>query len=158
MCAVLEQGLNIARACQAANLRFSDRTGPQLRHVLEHVEQFLSGIDAGQIDYDGRVRDKVLESDPTVAQQRFLQAMLALRNRCSQPWPSSVTVLADGGLDGSTRFQTQSTPLRELLFLASHAIHHYAIVRVVLLQQGLTLPDLIGVAPATVRYRREGTA
>ena len=42
--------------------------------------------------------------------------------------------------------------------MAGHAIHHYALLRLVLKQRGLTLPENIGKAAATIRYEREHSA
>jgi len=42
---------------------------------------------------------------------------------------------------------------RELAFLLSHTIHHYAIVAIICRLQGLSVEDDFGIAPSTLRHR-----
>lgn len=49
----------------------------------------------------------------------------------------------------------ESTWGRELWFVSFHAVHHYALVRVLLDEQGLTVSDDFGVAPSTLVHRHE---
>jgi uncharacterized damage-inducible protein DinB len=46
-----------------------------------------------------------------------------------------------------------STPDRELQFLASHTVHHFALVALLLRLAGVSVPDGFGVATATARHR-----
>jgi hypothetical protein len=44
---------------------------------------------------------------------------------------------------------------RELEFLLSHTVHHYAIVAILCRLQGIAVDDGFGVAPSTLRHRTE---
>jgi hypothetical protein len=50
----------------------------------------------------------------------------------------------------------RSTLARELRALASHTIHHYALVAVVLRLRGVAVPAHFGVAPSTWADARSG--
>jgi hypothetical protein len=55
----------------------------------------------------------------------------------------------------------RSTVARELQFLLSHTIHHYALIALVLRLQGFTTGEEFGVNPSTLRHwrgRREEAA
>jgi hypothetical protein len=41
---------------------------------------------------------------------------------------------------------------RELQFLQSHTVHHYAVIHLMLLQQGIRPDPEFGVAPSTLRH------
>jgi hypothetical protein len=152
---LLNQGAGIAEATERAGLPFDEQIGPHLRHIIEHYEALLAGIDHGVIDYDNRSRDRLLECDPALARARCAALAEGYGRRLEQPWPETLAVAFDGGVDGEQRFVSGSTPLRELLFIAGHAVHHYALLRLVLKPRGLSLPDSIGKAAATLRYERE---
>ena len=50
-----------------------------------------------------------------------------------------------------------STGRRELQFLLSHSVHHYAIIAMICGQHEIEVPEGFGVAPSTLKYR-ESTA
>jgi hypothetical protein len=154
----LRQGAGIAEVAERAGLAFAEQIGPHLRHVIEHYEALLAGLDQGVIDYDNRCRDRSLERDPALARQRCDTLADGFQRRLERPWPDTIAVAFDGGIAGDDRFVSGSTPLRELLFVAAHAVHHYALLRLTLQQCGLNLPESIGKAAATLRYERERQA
>ncbi len=121
--------------------------GEQVRHVAEFFAAFLAGIDRGEVDYDARARDPRIEADPTFAGERLAE----IGSRLSETvWnDKTLRVRMD---DGSTCFTTSSVA-RELRILASHTVHHFAIIRMLLDGNENRLPAGFGVAPATQRYR-----
>jgi hypothetical protein len=154
---MLEQALAVLDWFGAARRAddYGDGIGPHLRHVLEHYEQFFEGLKGRVIDYDARRRDAVVESDAAVARVR-VAAMIERLSQfvLSETVPDTIAVMLCGGLDGADRFVTTSTPARELLFLASHAVHHYAIIKPLLTKGGYPLSRDFGKAPATIRHER----
>jgi hypothetical protein len=155
---MLRQGAGIAEVAARAGLAFDEQIGPHLRHVIEHYEALLLGLDRGVVDYDNRPRDRTLESDAGVVQMRCAALVEALEGRLARPWPETIAVACDGGAQGDDRYVCGSTPLRELIFVAGHAVHHHALLRLALKGRGLNLPEHIGKAAATLRYERERRA
>jgi uncharacterized damage-inducible protein DinB len=49
-----------------------------------------------------------------------------------------------------------SSAFRELQFLASHTIHHHAMVALLCRVAGQPVPEHLGLAPSTLRQRRAG--
>lgn len=129
---------------------FAGPAGAHLRHVIEHYEALVHGLHIGVVDYDGRPRDRELEANPAVARDRLLR----LRQRLGEWTPDMLDrplkVLGQGGSAGEFDFKVASSLGRELAFLASHAVHHFALMTTHLLRHGLPLPVHFGKAPGTV--------
>jgi len=47
---------------------------------------------------------------------------------------------------------------RELAYCAGHAIHHYAIIRLICSHLGIEVPKEFGIAPSTLQFRASVTA
>lgn len=160
--AVLSQGAGLLQRCLHDGVDVAPLVGPHLRHIVEHYEAFVlalavpHGGDApgigSAVHYDARARDRRLERDAAYALQRIasLQATLAALER--DALPGAIDIHLFGGLAGEHAFVCASSPERELMFLASHATHHFALVKARLEQHGLMLPERFGQAPATVRH------
>jgi len=91
------------------------------------------------VDYDARQRDQRLETDPEVALKRIGLLQHALGGIPDPLLERSVDVHTRGGLSGEHNFSTRSSVARELMFLNSHATHHFAILQGYARQRGETL-------------------
>ncbi len=151
--ATLHQAETVLSAVSRVGLDFGAQIGPHLRHVLDHYDCFLSGLDAGCIDYDRRQRDLETETDPAAARQRITSIAAQLRQLEQRSWAPRLQVRLATDADSATQ-ETCSSPARELQFLQSHAVHHYALIRLILQSQGLTLGEEFGKAPSTLRFER----
>lgn len=127
--------------------------GGHMRHVLDHYACFLTGLTSGTVDYDARTRAADVERHPVraievandiVAQMKEVRAIdadhiLRVRMNC-----------------GTANIEPRgSTVGRELQFLVSHTVHHYALVRAVLAEAGLTIDATFGVAPSTLKQQSD---
>lgn len=153
--AVLDQALAVLDAHSAATgSDYSSHSGPHLRHVIEHYEAFTQHVASYSVDYDTRARDPAPERDPAVARvhiHNIQQQLAALdTSRITEP----IAVHLRGGLSGEENFVSFSSLARELLFLSSHAVHHYALIQLHCKAQGICLGADFGKAPATVRHDR----
>jgi len=135
----------------ASSRCFNSTIGGHIRHNLDHYEQFCTGLASGHIDYDGRERDRMVETDPAVARQVSLQLIKALSSIMETSAGQDLTVKMD---DGKGAEWSRSSPRRELQFLLSHSIHHYALIVAIGAECGLSdFPHGFGVAPSTRRHR-----
>ena len=129
--------------------------GGHFRHVFDHYRAFLEGLPIGRIDYDARQRDPRIEHDIDLAIETantLAESIEQIPNdRLIQNVEVSANVIVDGrsGVDW-----TSTTVQRELMYLLSHTVHHYAIIRLVAAQTGLELDPDFGVAPSTLAHRR----
>jgi hypothetical protein len=153
---ILQQAEQIAAVANASpHVNYGDEVGPHLRHVIEHVQQLVNGLHLGAVNYDSRERDISLEQDITVLEARITSLIQSLRALTFADMQATVEVLLMGRLDGSVQFSATSTVLRELLFVTSHAIHHYALLANLLQARGVALPASFGKAPATAQHEAE---
>ncbi|MES2681931.1 MAG: hypothetical protein V4650_00285 [Pseudomonadota bacterium] len=154
--AVLDQALRVIDTHAAApDSDYSRHSGPHLRHVIEHYEAFTLHVASHSVDYDSRARDRAPERDGEVARARIeaIQQQLAVLDASAST--EAIAVHQRGGLGGEENFVSFSTVARELLFLASHAVHHYAVIQMHCKAEGLCLGDDFGKAPSTLRHARE---
>src|SRR5688500_7088907 len=98
--------------------------GAHIRHNLDFVNALLRGVDRRRIDYNARTRDRRLETDREYAIKQLQIACLRLRNITTGIRAHLVMVRSEIDLD----VWHASSVSRELEFLHSHSIHHYALV------------------------------
>lgn len=128
--------------------------GRQVRHVLDHVQALLAAA-SGEVDYERRERDTRVETCPGVA----LETLATLRRRLAgegltRRGDTPVWVACrEGGLGGA-----RSSWQRELMFLASHTVHHMALIALLAQRDGLPTDPRFGVAPSTLRHWRQQAA
>ena len=131
--------------------------GPHLRHCLDFYVCFLDGLELRVVDYGSRSRNVELERDRQVA----IEALEVVTERLAEVEPSifgePLQLRREPAEDGDDQQWLGSTVGRELQFLASHTIHHYALIALSLRLAGHAVPDDFGVAPSTLEHwRREG--
>lgn len=154
-CQVLDQALQVIAAHEAApDTIFADSSGPHLRHIIEHYQAFTLGVSARSVDYDSRARERSLEQDSALARTRIIALQAELQALDTKTLQDPIAVHLRGGLDGQENFVSFSTIARELLFLSSHAVHHYALIQLHCREQGIDLGPHFGKAPATVQYEQ----
>jgi hypothetical protein len=132
--------------------------GPHLRHVIEHCEALLSPAEPGSVDYDRRPRDRELECRPAVARARLEALQARLLQWTDAQLAAPLHVRGQGGLAGDFDFAVESSAGRELVFVTSHAIHHYALLQAHCKQHGIPVNAEFGRAPATLAHERAALA
>jgi hypothetical protein len=129
--------------------------GVHFRHVFDHYRTFLDGLSAGMLNYDIRERDPIVERDRAAASHTAEDIVGRMEeipdSQLSQSIQVSANIIED---DKSVVDWSDSTVQRELLYLLSHTVHHYAIIRLLATQAGVELEADFGVAPSTIAHRR----
>lgn len=128
--------------------------GAHLRHIVEHYQAFLAGLDADVIDYEHRPRNRSIEENPAEASAALANVERALAG-FETAFPNRAVAVVAETVPGHP---TASTVLRELEFLLSHTIHHYALIATLARLQGLEPDPTFGVAPSTLKFQQEQTA
>jgi len=127
---------------------FNSTVGSHIRHNLDHYACFLAGLDSGIIDYTARKRNSRVENDREIALAEFSRICRGLEAVTTDKTDLCLLVERDTGPS-----QTSTSLVRELEFLLSHTIHHYAIVAIICRLQGIFVDDDFGIAPSTLHYR-----
>jgi uncharacterized damage-inducible protein DinB len=128
--------------------------GGHLRHCLEFYRCFLDGLPQGRVDYDGRRRDRSLETDRRRALETLRVLMEQLAELPVEAGERPLLVSSDRTYDPEGAGWTRSTVQREIQFLRSHTIHHFALIAAQLRLLAIDPGDELGVAPSTLEYRR----
>ena len=157
--ALLKQGVDALGQMERDQFSTSAREdaspiGAHFRHVLEHYHAFLDGLEEGRVDYDARPRDRRLEEDPDLAIASAERIVVRLEELRGRPrWRQLFINSASEAGSADAHDWTASTVGRELAFLLSHTIHHYALIRLLAFDQGVRLDTEFGVAPSTLNHR-----
>jgi uncharacterized damage-inducible protein DinB len=142
--------LGAQRYARRIPLCYNASIGGHIRHIIEHYRAFIRGLNDGEIDYEKRARDPLVENDPTYA-GGLLEAI-------AQQLEELADTLTNGTIhycvETTEGIATATSVLRELEFLLSHTVHHYALVAVMARVQGYEPEATFGVAPSTLKYQR----
>ncbi len=155
---VLEQGCTfLDRASDEVYSRrlkgtFASSLGAHYRHVLDHFLCLTEGIRTGRVNYDQRGRDPQLES--SVAYARFVTEKLIeeFRGLSEDVLRQECTVSYSVGYGEGEAEPVRSNLAREVMFCVGHAIHHYALLKLLCAGEGVNLPYEFGVAPSTLKH------
>lgn len=128
--------------------------GAQYRHVVEHYLCFLDGIVAGRIDYDARRRDPTIEHSRSRADELTREIVDRLAGLAHWPADHPVSVQMQCHADATEPCWAGSTVGRELQFLVSHSVHHFALIKLLVASDGVPLDSDFGTAPSTVSHSR----
>lgn len=157
--ACLQQGIELLEAIQLADYTrpcedvFGSTIGGHIRHNLDHYAAFLAGYAAGAVDYDARERDMMIERDPDTAKRLIGDLVGQLRALEGEELDRPMDVRMDDGDDSSW---SRTSLRRELQFLLSHSIHHYALIVAIAARYGFKdFPEGFGVAPSTLHYQAQ---
>ena len=132
---------------------FSSSIGGHIRHIVDHFLALKQASTSGEINYNKRNRHADLEQFPqsAIATCESITAWLE-ETRSTQLLNQRVLVTRDIDISHTKGTTCESTLERELVFVASHAIHHYALIRIIRNMQGKALPEFFGYASSTISY------
>jgi uncharacterized damage-inducible protein DinB len=155
---VLMQGLgllfelNDRTYSHAVTAPFDASIGQHYRHILEHFHSLIKGLRAGEINYDARERNPRLQGEVTYASIATCDVLRALKRYSEETLARRCKVINSVGYGTSNPSTFESNISRELAYCVGHAIHHYAIVRLICHEIGMTVPVEFGVAPSTLKH------
>jgi len=155
--ALLEDGLDLIEALSDEDYGFLadegiwSSPGAHTRHLLDYVDCLVVGLDARRVDYVARKRRLDVERSREAGLAALRDAIETLRRLVAFDERLVLEVRADAGEDWCG-----STLARELRFVASHAIHHHALIRLTLSRRGVEAPPEYGVSASTLAHRARG--
>jgi hypothetical protein len=157
--AVLRQGIDlIENLDDALFTRFETSekasVGLHFRHNLDFVTNVLRGLETGRLDYNRRERNPEVETNRRYAISRFRNAVSELEKLTPEILGKKILVRSET----IESLWCESSALRELEFLQSHTIHHYALIEAKLRSFGFKVPKEFGVAPSTLEFWKSQTA
>ncbi len=132
---------------------YGSSVGGHLRHCIEHFLSFLSGMESGKVDYDDRKREERLEILTAEASGVLAEITSAFNSLLEGEPPVGLLVKMDCGGD-EIEWQPSTTG-RELQFLVSHTVHHFAMIGGICRALEVEMEENFGVAPSTLRHRAQ---
>ncbi|KAF9566203.1 hypothetical protein EC968_003819 [Mortierella alpina] len=153
--------------------------GKHVRHLHDHYRLLLSTYppnknssvnDEWILDYDRRSREVPMETDIDYAIQEverlqfILERYQAHNDSSSAPSKEASELIVPSNLLQPVTLQAtidpthppvsfQTTFGRELWFCSLHAVHHFAMIKVICGEFGMALTEGFGLAPSTVKSR-----
>jgi hypothetical protein len=161
---VLRQGLSLLGELDNKSLAavaptpYNASIGQHYRHVLDHFLCLEAGIGASEIEYDNRDRNPRLETDIEYARATTERLIRVFHGYDYDRLTQSCVVRYSVGYGEAGPVRLLSTVVRELAFCVGHAVHHYAIVRLLCDSAGVGVLPEFGVAPSTLKYRAQQMA
>lgn len=128
--------------------------GKHIRHIIEFYDIMIIGNQTGEINYDQRSHDKVIEENRLLAVEKMNSLKIELE---AIKEDRLLTLSANYDLRKDKSEEMRTSFFRELQYNIEHAIHHMAIIKIACLQAHpqLNLPENFGVAYSTIRYQSE---
>ena len=159
----LEQGLALLERLddrlynETGGLPVRSGVGSHFRHCLDFYQAFLKGVEQGRVNYHRRERDTFVERDRACAAAKIELTIERLWALAVLPGDTPLEVGPEDSDPDLTDGWCASTLARELQFLFSHTVHHFALVALLLRLRGFEPGAELGVAPSTLAYwGREG--
>lgn len=155
---VLLQGLGLLfelgdkTYARTARAPFNASIGQHYRHVLEHFQCLIRGARAGEVNYDARERNPRIEGEVTYASIATCDVLRAVKRWNDAGLQSPCKVVSSVSYEQAAPGIVDSNVGRELSYCIAHAIHHYAIIRLICAEIGISVPAEFGYAPSTVKH------
>lgn len=125
--------------------------GQHVRHIIEMFQCLESGYQSGEVDYEMRKRDRQIETDKNFA-SRLLQEIIRQISKDNK----TLSLLAYYGDPSDRPEKIVTNYYREIAYNLEHTIHHMALIRIGMRELGdISLDDSYGVAPSTIKYRKQ---
>jgi hypothetical protein len=137
---------------RVAGAPFNASIGQHYRHIIEHFQSLIKGQHPGEINYDERERNVRIESEVTYASIVTCDVLRALKRYTKETLARNCRVTNSVSYISTQGAMFESNISRELAYCVGHAIHHYAIIRLICHEVGITVPREFGVAPSTLRH------
>ncbi len=157
--AVLRQGIDLIENLDDALFSRCETpekssVGTHFRHNLDFITNLLNGLETGKLDYNRRERNLQVEQNRQLAVLQFRNSIARLEKLTSETLEKQILVRSET----IENLWCESSVIRELEFLQSHTIHHYALIETKLVLFGYQVPSGFGVAPSTLEYWKSQTA
>ncbi|XPF93266.1 hypothetical protein ACM9HF_14715 [Colwellia sp. RE-S-Sl-9] len=134
---------------------FISSAGSHIRHIIDHYQSVITGMETDLIDYDLRLRGSKVEENPQLAINKLDEIAAWMQNLTNSDLNRMIPLSTEVSTSNKKVQVVQTTVARELIFAGSHAVHHYAMITQITFAQSTTANTAFGIAPATATYLRE---
>ncbi len=144
---------------QKVPVAFNASIGEHYRHALEHVILLIaqhpeSSTYTPVLDYDLRPRDPRIQTDRSFAMSRTQELRADLKAWTHETLFHPITLKGKTSYDpAAPSVEIASNLSREVMFVISHSVHHYALIGLMCGLLEIPLPEGFGVAPSTLKHQ-----
>lgn len=131
---------------------YASSLGGHYRHILDHFLCLIEGLWDGEINYDRRARSPELEASIEAALAVTDELVETFRSLPTSVLQQECTVVYSVGYGDREAQGVRSVVAREVMFCVGHAIHHYAILKLLCAGRTVELPFEFGIAPSTLKH------
>ena len=127
--------------------------GQHVRHVIEFYQCLMNGYETGIIDYDKRIRNKMIEESREFA----LQCINKIVFDIEQSSLKKILSLEIFYEHENETIKLSTTFERELVYNIEHSVHHMALLKIGIkeINENILLPSEFGVAVSTIRHHQQ---
>jgi hypothetical protein len=136
---------------------FNSSVGGHYRHCLDHFRSVFDGLDGAEVNYDNRQRDPLIETVREIALNETRELLRAGEGLGNRSLGCSIRVRSKVSYAIVESPSAISTVGREIMFCIVHAIHHYALIRVMCGMLEAPVPEGFGMAPSTIKHLASAT-
>jgi len=124
--------------------------GQHFRHLLEFYICLKNGCKTGNICYDERERNLLIETNLDFTTET-IQEISTFLATVGEDYP--LQLKANYSENETETIFIPSSLFRELAYALDHTIHHLAIIKIGLTAENIKIDSAFGVAPSTLRFR-----
>jgi len=137
---------------------FDASIGGHYRHCLDHFRILLDAVNSPEVNYDHRERGTLVEHDRFAALNATRELVEGYDQLAARVVSQPINVVCQTSYLTQGSQSSPSSIGREIMYSVAHAVHHYALIRVMGGVMGLKMPPGFGVAPSTLKHQRETAA
>ena len=132
--------------------------GAHYRHNLEHFKTMFGAVSEPAIDYDQRARDVRIENERLFALEVTKSFRHTVQFLTASQLERTVLARVKTSYVNSGQCSAASTVGREIMYVISHAVHHYALIALICGMRNIPLPKGFGIAPSTIQYQKQSAS
>ncbi|CAM4242459.1 hypothetical protein [Flavobacterium terrigena] len=122
--------------------------GEHTRHIIELFQCAINSYEVGELNYDNRGRNLLIQTSPSFAIEKIDEICNAIEKE------NKDLILESVFFEEVSHMKTNY--FREIIYNLEHCIHHQALIKVAVFQfEYLTVNANFGVAPSTIVYRNK---
>lgn len=158
---IIEQGISYLKSVSKDDYiaivspNFISSAGSHMRHIIDHYQAIMSGLNCQLIDYDVRERGSEVESSPRLAIKKLNEIADWINKLTEDNLGEVIMLTTEVSVSTKDIRQVQTSVARELVFVGSHAVHHFAMIAQISFTQRNSQPSSFGLAPATATFLRQ---
>jgi hypothetical protein len=143
-------GLPHEQYAQTVEVLSGATTGQHTRHILKFFIELNQGYVSGVVNYDKRMRNRMIENDKNFA----IQTLLEIKAGLVKP-DRELLLHVEYGDNILEPVPVFSNYLRELVYNLEPMVHHMALIRIgVNAIADLEIPEGFSVAASTLKFRK----